>query len=191
MREVALHDGERLVEVDLDALRELGDQRLGLVERVLEVLALLAQELDVLRKARAFGFGKRIDWADAVTTTLEPLQASAQRGRVGVVAGRFEHAGLERRHHLIEARRELGPALFETGDGHESGSLALAELVDLVAQRDFVFGEAASRDPVAHSFLGFAGLVAQALDERFDVALQRFERRHHVGASLARPRHAA
>ncbi len=85
MREVALHHGERLVEVGFDAPRELDDERLGLVERAFQVAALLAQELDVLREARAFGLGQRVDRTDAVAAALEPLEAVAQRGRLVVV----------------------------------------------------------------------------------------------------------
>ena len=187
MGEVALHDREGLVEVGLDAQGELGDERLGLVERALEVAALLAQELDVLRQAGAFGLGQGVDRTDAVAAPFEALETIPQRRCLVVAPRPFEAADLERRRYLFEARRDLETALLETGDGHLSRSPPFAQLVDLAAQSHLFFGQTPGGRPVADAPFGLAGFVAEPRDERLDPGLQRRERGGDVGTGRRRP----
>ncbi len=190
MREVALHDRERLVEVGFDAPRQLGDERLGLVERTLEVATLLAQELDVLRQTGALGLGQRVHRADPVAAPLEALEAGAQRGRLVVALGRLEGGELEAGRDLLEASGHVDAALLEAGDGGLGRAATLAELVDLAAQGHLRLRQMTGGRPVADAALGLARLVAEARDERLDATLQRRQRRDHVGAGRGRGRDA-
>ena len=104
--------------------------------------------------------------------------------------GGLEDAHFESRGDLVEARGDFDAALLEPGDGHLRRPAAFAEGVDLAAQGDLVFGQAARGDPVAHPPLGLARLVAQPRDERLDAGLQRRQRGRHVGARRGRRRHS-
>ena len=191
MGEVVLHHRERLVEVDLDALGELDDQRLGLVERALEVAALLAQELDVLREAGAFGLGQWVHRTDAVAAALEPFEPAPQRGRVVVVAGGSKKLDLEGRRDLLETGRDLERGAPRGGRPPPGRPPARSpRLVDLVAQRHLLFGQATGVAALAHAALGLTSLVAEARDERLDTGLQRRQRHRHLVAGRGGRRHA-
>ena len=128
MRELLLHRGERLGELGVDCAVSSLMSDSQVVDGLLQVAPLLAQEGRALAELGALGLGERVDGPDTLAPALEPLDALAQRRRLGLVGRRREAGLVELLADLVERRGELGAAVLEARQRHLGRGAPLAEL---------------------------------------------------------------
>ena len=143
MAELPLHGLEGGRELSVDLRRELLDERLEVVDGLLEVAPLFAQEGGALRKLRALRLGERVDRPDALAAARESLDALAERRLFGLVGRRREPGLVELLAHLVEAGGELRPAILEARERHLDRRAPLAGLLEAAAQQRLLVRQAA------------------------------------------------
>ena len=143
MAELLLHGVEGGRELRVHLSRELLDERLEVVDGLLQVAPLLAQEGGALRELGALRLGERVDRADALAAPREALDALPERGQLGLVGRRREPRLVELLAHLVETRRELGAPVLEARERHLDLRAALAGALELAPQLRLLVGEPA------------------------------------------------
>src|SRR5450756_1378609 len=167
----------------VDLRSELLDEGAELVDGLLEVAPLFAQEGSALAELGALRLGEGVHGADALAPAAQPLEALAQLPRFVVVRRRGEPGLVQLLADLVEGGGDLGAAVLEARQRHLDGRAPLAEVGQVATQAGLPLGQRAQLTTVERR-LGLLARV-EALDERLGVPAQSRDPRRERLADLA------
>src|SRR5665648_798578 len=165
MLELLLDGREGPGELRVDLGSQLLDEGAELVDGLLEIAALFAQEGGALAELGALRLGEGVYGADALAPAAQPLEVLAE------LPG------------LVEGSGELGAAVLEARQRHLDRRAPLAEVGQVATQAGLPLGQGAELTAVERR----VGLLArvEALDERPGVPAQARDPRRERLADLA------